>query len=67
MKKTDLQSQVTAQIINDMKQGQLVWNTPYLKTGPMLPFNPSTDKFYSGINVLILWAKATKQQYETNY
>ncbi len=67
MKKTDLQSQVTTQIINDMKQGKLAWETPYFKSGPKLPFNPTSKKYYSGINTLILWAKANDCQYQSNY
>lgn len=63
---SDLHQQVTDQIIQAMEQshgaGRALWQGQ-----DRLPVNLSTDKAYSGINVLILWSTAIKRGYASPY
>jgi antirestriction protein ArdC len=57
--KASLYEEITARIIADLETGIFPWAQPW-GAGPAnaalgLPRNAATGKFYSGINVLILW------------
>jgi len=57
MKTTDLQQQVTDQIVAILESGTNPWIKPWSSTAASgMPHNHSTGKAYQGINVLILWA-----------
>lgn len=54
-----LYDEVTQQIIGELEAGRLPWVLPWGKTGGPeigLPHNALTERSYSGINILILWA-----------
>lgn len=52
-----LYDEVTAQIVAQLEQGCVPWVRPWASAGVALglPRSAATRKFYSGINVLILW------------
>ena len=57
--RTDLYSEITHKIIAQLEAGRVPWVQPWGTTAakaPLgLPKNASTDRQYSGINVLLLW------------
>ena len=57
--KNEIYSQVTEQIIADLEAGTVPWEQPW-NGGFSLPRNGSTQNFYSGINILILWMRQKK-------
>lgn len=57
--KNEIYSQVTEQIISDLEAGTVPWEQPW-SGGFSLPRNVSTQNFYSGINILILWMRQKK-------
>lgn len=57
--KDEIYAQVTEQIIADLEAGTVPWEQPW-SGGFSLPRNGSTQNFYSGINILILWMRQKK-------
>jgi len=57
--RTSLYSEITDKIITELKAGRVPWVQPWgtaaAKAPLGLPKNASTDRAYSGINVLLLW------------
>src|SRR6185312_3319953 len=57
--RTSLYDQITAKIIAELEVGRVPWVQPWgteaAKAPLAIPKNASTGRFYSGINVLILW------------
>ena len=57
--RTDLYSEITHKIIAQLEAGRVPWVQPWgtaaAKAPLGLPKNASTDRQYSGINVLLLW------------
>ena len=55
--RVSLYDEVTAQIVGQLEQGSVPWVQPWKSSGVALglPRSAATRKFYSGINVLILW------------
>lgn len=65
---TDRQSlyaEVTARVISELEAGRLPWVQPWdsARCGPAMPHNGGTNRRYSGINVLILWAAVIEGGY----
>lgn len=58
-----LYSEVTNRIIAELEEGRLPWVQPWdsAACGCTMPHNALTDRKYSGINVLILWAEAVSR------
>lgn len=55
--KKDLHNDVTAKILEELKNGVRPWEVPWSQTpGCNVPGNAVTGRPYSGINVLLLWA-----------
>jgi antirestriction protein ArdC len=50
-------AEVTRRVIAELEQGRLPWVQPWdsAACGCAMPANAATGRFYSGINVLILW------------
>ena len=65
MTKTSIYDEVTDSIIEQLKQGSAPWVQPWTTTGqpPSMPANATTNNFYSGINILLLWASAAQQDF----
>lgn len=63
--RNSLYSEVTQRIIAELEQGRLPWVQPWDKAlcGCTMPHNAATDRRYSGINVLILWAEVVCKGY----
>jgi hypothetical protein len=60
-----LYSEVTSRFIAELEQGRLPWVQPWDTSlcGCTMPHNAATDRRYSGINVLILWAEVVCKGY----
>jgi len=67
MKTTDLQQQVTDQIVAILESGASPWVKPWSSDGASgMPHNHSTGKAYQGINVLILWAAGCERGFTSS-
>lgn len=67
MKTTDLQQQVTDQIVAILESGTSPWVKPWGSTAATgMPHNHGTGKAYQGINVLILWAAAAERGFTSS-
>lgn len=56
MKTQELFEQVTQSIIRDLEKGVASWVRPWtVKGGGIMPRNYTSKRYYSGVNVLILW------------
>ena len=52
----DLYTQVTARILAELEKGALPWVKPWSATpGANMPCNATTNRPYSGTNVILLW------------
>jgi antirestriction protein ArdC len=65
MERGSLYGEVTARIIAELEQGRLPWVQPWdaAKCACTMPHNAISERNYSGINVLILWASGVAQGY----
>lgn len=62
-----LYRKVTNQIIQQIEAGGVLpWQRPWVKTGIGFP-RRSNGKFYTGINVLILWLSAFENEFRSEY
>ena len=63
--RTSLYAEVTDRIIAELEAGRLPWVQPWDRAGVTagLPCNAGTGRFYSGINILILWAGVIERGY----
>ena len=59
--RTNFYDDITNKIITEFEKGRFPWvqpwGTPSAKAQFALPKNASTNRAYSGINVLILWGR----------
>jgi len=63
----DLYQTVTNSIIEAIKEGVKPWECPWQRSPlGVMPANYKTKTAYSGINVLVLWAAASKVGYKRN-
>lgn len=57
--RTSLYDEITGKIISELEAGRVPWVQPWgtaaAKASLAMPRNASTGRYYSGINVLILW------------
>ncbi len=55
--RVSLYDEVTARIVTELEQGAVPWVKPWAGSGAALglPRSAATRRFYSGINILILW------------
>lgn len=53
--KRDLYQTVTDRIVAQMETGVMPWQKAWRSTGSCLPMNATTERPYSGINVLLFW------------
>jgi antirestriction protein ArdC len=60
-----LYDEVTAKIIAQLEDGIFPWVQPWSSSGavPGLPRNAVTGRFYSGVNVLILWGAVIERSF----
>jgi antirestriction protein ArdC len=66
MQASDLHEKVTNQMIAELEKGTVLWVKPWKGgNGGILPINAATHRYYSGINVLILWAEREEKGYPT--
>ena len=61
--KQPLYDEVTERIVRELEQGIVPWVRPWTSSGAALglPRSAATRKFYSGINILILWDAVIKR------
>lgn len=67
MKLTELYQSVTNSIIKSLEEGVAPWTRPwkFARANGIMPNNGATNRPYSGINVIILWAKREEHHYST--
>lgn len=64
--KQDIYSEITNQIIEDIESNNILpWENPW-NVSFGIPQNAVTGKFYSGLNILILWAMQSKKKYTSS-
>ena len=65
--RADIYQEVTDKIIAQLEAGVAPWAQPWGKSSatPALPYNASTGRRYSGVNVLMLWSAAVANGYPT--
>jgi len=65
--RTSLYDEITAKIISELEAGRIPWVQPWgtaaAKAPLAMPRNASTQRGYSGINVLILWGSVIEHGY----
>jgi antirestriction protein ArdC len=55
----NLHKEITDRIVARLKTGVVPWKQPWSAKGfGVMPRNASTDRAYSGANVLLLWSRA---------
>lgn len=65
--KTDIQKQVTDDIIAAIEKGVMPWRRDWVDgVGNALPTNIASKKAYRGVNVCLLWSRATAKGYSSN-
>jgi antirestriction protein ArdC len=62
--KRDLYLEVTQSIIERLKAGTAPWIRPWGGAG--LPVNATTNRPYAGVNVLLLWARASRMGFRSD-
>ena len=68
-----LYDEVTNRILAELEEGRFPWVQPWSASvastaggiGPGLPRNAVTGRYYSGVNVLILWGEVIARTYPT--
>ena len=67
--RTSLYDEITDKIITELEAGRVPWVQPWgtaaAKAPLAMPMNAATDRFYSGINVLILWGSVIEHGFPT--
>ena len=62
----DIQQEITDKLIEALENGVKPWERPWDQTGlAILPTNFKTGKAYSGMNLLLLWLAADKNNYSS--
>ena len=63
---TELYARVTSGIIRHLEQGTAPWVKPWSGgRDASMPYNAASNRPYSGVNVLMLWAEAIERGYDT--
>jgi len=64
----DIYTEITNRIIEAIERAADSYTMPWHVSGAdsPLPVNAASHRAYRGINVMVLWAIATKMNYETN-
>ena len=67
--RTSLYDEITTKIIAELEAGRVPWVQPWgtaaAKAPLAMPKNAATSRFYSGINVLILWGSVIEHGFPT--
>lgn len=67
MKIASLYESVTNSIIEELERGAIPWVKVWdSQAGGFLPANAATRRYYSGINIPILWTAAARHAYPTH-
>lgn len=65
--RANLYDEITDKIIAELEAGRVPWVRPWgteaAKAPLAMPKNASTDRFYSGINILLLWGSTIEHGY----
>jgi antirestriction protein ArdC len=64
MTQPSVYERVTDAIVRELAQGVAPWVRPWSRGGtPLLPYNATTQRRYSGVNILLLWGEALDKGY----
>jgi antirestriction protein ArdC len=67
--KLNVYDQVTNIIIEQLEKGVVPWQKPWTEDNPLplgLPKNLTTGNYYNGINIVLLWSSAMKNNFATD-
>jgi antirestriction protein ArdC len=66
--RVNLYDEVTDRIVKQLEQGCVPWVQPWQTSGGAfaLPVNAATSRYYTGINILILWDAASARGFGAN-
>ncbi|HEY5236966.1 MAG TPA: zincin-like metallopeptidase domain-containing protein [Rhizomicrobium sp.] len=66
--RVNLYDEVTDRIVKQLEQGCVPWVQPWQASGGAfaLPVNAATSRYYTGINILILWDAASARGFGAN-
>jgi antirestriction protein ArdC len=62
-KPSTIYEEVTNRIIEELKHNVVPWVRPWMSAISPFPCNATSQRSYSGINILLLWAAAAKRRY----
>jgi antirestriction protein ArdC len=67
MTRASVYERVTEGIVHELEEGAAPWVKPWSGGGnPMVPYNATSQRRYSGVNVLLLWDAALTRGYPSN-
>jgi antirestriction protein ArdC len=67
MTRESVYERVTEDIVRELEQGVAPWLKPWSGGGSMgIPYNATSQRRYSGVNVLLLWATALERGYRSD-
>jgi antirestriction protein ArdC len=68
MTQQDIRKSITDKIIDSLSKGRIPWRKPWSGIeSPSIPTNFATERRYSGINILILWAESQERGYDVDF
>jgi antirestriction protein ArdC len=68
MNQLDIRKSITDKIIDSLSKGRIPWRKPWSGiASPSIPTNFATERRYSGINILILWAESQERGYDVDF
>lgn len=63
MSHVSVYEEVTQKIVDELEQGTAPWVKPWTGGEGGMPFNATSQRRYSGVNVLLLWGEAFRKGY----
>lgn len=64
----EIRTNITSKIIQSLKEGRLPWRKPWTGIeGPRLPTNFTTQRPYSGLNVMLTWMAEQQHGWPVSY
>ena len=67
MTRPSVYERVTESIVAELEKGVAPWVKPWTGGGnPMMPYNATTQRRYSGVNILLLWDAALSHGYRSS-
>ena len=65
MARASIYERVTEEIVRELEQGTAPWVKPWEGGSAGMPYNATSQRRYSGVNVLLLWGEAFAKGYRS--